>query len=63
MIIILLIWESFTPALTDSIFHWSLSDNKSPQVSRSLFSNLADISNALVWDGLHSFSYFQVLQS
>ena len=30
------------------ISHWSLSDNKSPQVSMTLFSILADL-NALVW--------------
>ena len=31
------------------IFHWSLSDSKSPQVSRSLFSILAVLNNAVVW--------------
>ena len=35
-------------------FHWSLSDSKSPQVSRTLLSILADLNN-----GLHSPSYFQ----
>ena len=30
-------------------FLWSLSDNKSPQVSRTLLSILADLSNAIVW--------------
>ena len=31
------------------VFHWSLSDNKSPQVSRTLLSILAVFSNAVVW--------------
>ena len=30
-------------------FHWSLSEGKSPQVSRTLLSILADRSNAVVW--------------
>ena len=31
------------------VFHWSLRDRKSPQVSRTLLSSLADLSNAIVW--------------
>ena len=31
------------------VFHWSLSDSKSPQVSRTLFSILAVLNNAVVW--------------
>ena len=31
------------------VFHWSLSDNKSPQVSRTLLSILAVLNNAVVW--------------
>ena len=31
------------------VFHWSLSDCKSPRVSRTLFSILAALSNAIVW--------------
>ena len=31
------------------VSHWILSDNKSPQVSRTLLSILANLSNALVW--------------
>ena len=31
------------------VFHWSLSDSKSPQVSRTLLSILAILSNTLVW--------------
>ena len=31
------------------VFHWSLSDSKSPQVSRSFLSILAVLSNAIVW--------------
>ena len=31
------------------VFHWSLSDSKSPQVSRTHLSNLAIFNNAVVW--------------
>ena len=31
------------------VFHWSPSDSKSPQVSRTLLSILAVLNNALVW--------------
>ena len=31
------------------VFHWSFSDSKSPQVSRTLFSILAVLSSAVVW--------------
>ena len=31
------------------VFHWSLSYNKSPQVSRNLLSILADLNNTVVW--------------
>ena len=31
------------------VFHWRLSDNKSPQVSRTLLSILAVFNNAVVW--------------
>ena len=31
------------------IFHWSLSKSKSPQVSGTLLSILADLNNAVVW--------------
>ena len=31
------------------VFHGSLSDNKSPQVSRTLHSILADLNNVVVW--------------
>ena len=31
------------------VFHWSLSDGKSPQVSRTLLSILAVLNNAVVW--------------
>ena len=30
-------------------FHWTLSDNKYPQISRTLLSILADLNNAVVW--------------
>ena len=31
------------------VFHWSLSDRKSPQVSRNLLSILAVLNNVVVW--------------
>ena len=31
------------------VFHWSVSDNKSPLVSRTLLSILADLNNEIVW--------------
>ena len=31
------------------VFHWSLSDSKSPQVFRTLLSILVDLNNAVVW--------------
>ena len=31
------------------VFHWSLNDSKSPQVSRTLLSILAVLNNAVVW--------------
>ena len=31
------------------VFHWSLSDSKSPQVSRTLLSILTVLSNAVIW--------------
>ena len=51
------------------IFHWSLSDNKSPQVSSILLSILADLNNAVVWmvsthtPIRHSYSLFNKLLS
>ena len=45
------------------VFHWRLSDNKSSQVSRTLLSILAYLSNGCSLDSLHSSRYFQVLQS
>ena len=41
--------ELFTSALADGFFYWSLSDSKSPQVSRTLLSILAVLNNAVVW--------------
>ena len=31
------------------VFHWILSDNKSPRVSRTILSILVDLNNAVVW--------------
>ena len=40
--------EFFTSVLADG-FHWSLSDSKSPQVSRTRLRILAVLSNAVIW--------------
>ena len=45
------------------VFHWSLSGNKSPQVSRTLLSILADLNNAVVWMVSTHPLIFQVLLS
>ena len=44
-----LLIESFSRQFQLMVFHWSLSDNKSPQVSRTLLSILAVLNNAVVW--------------
>ena len=43
------------------VSHWSLSDNKSPQVSRTLLGILVDLKKTIVWM-VPTRSYFQVLQ-
>ena len=49
------------------VFHWSLCDSKSPQVSRNLQLSIPHVSNrsqqCYSLAGLHSSSYFHVLQS
>ena len=40
--------QIFTPVLT-SDFQWSLTDIKSPQISRTKLSILADLNSAVVW--------------
>ena len=42
-------FKSFSHRLWLMVFHWSLSDSKSPQVSRTLLSILADLKKAVVW--------------
>ena len=41
--------ESFSYQRSLMVFHWSLRDNKSPQVSKTLLCILADLNNAVVW--------------
>ena len=48
LLLLLLLWELFTPALADD-FPLELCDSKSPQVSRTLLSILADLNNVVVW--------------
>ena len=45
----ILLLESFSHQRKLMVFHWSLSDSRSPQVSRNLLSILADLNNAVVW--------------
>ena len=45
------------------VSNWSLSDSKYPQVSRTLLSILTDLNNVIVFYGLPSSSYFQILQA
>ena len=42
-------FESFQHPRQLVVFHWSLSDSKYPQVSRTLHSILADLNNAVIW--------------
>ena len=42
-------WESFSHQRLPMVFHWSMSDSKSPQVSRTFLSILADLNRAIVW--------------
>ena len=49
IIIIIITHESFSHQLTLMVFHWRLSDSKSPQVSRTLLSILAVFNNVVVW--------------
>ena len=43
------ILESFSRQRKLMVFHWSLSDSKSPQVSRTLLSILVILNNVIVW--------------
>ena len=42
-------FESFSLQGSQMVSHWSLSESKSPQVSRTFLSILADLKNATVW--------------
>ena len=45
------------------VFHWRLSDSKSPQVSGTLLSILAVFNYAVFLDGFHSAANFQIFQA
>ena len=47
IIIVVIIILLLIPALM--VLHWSLSESKSPPVTRTLLSILADLNNAVVW--------------
>ena len=49
IIIIIIIHYSFSHQRKLMVFHWRLSDSKSPQVFRTLLSILAVFNNAVVW--------------
>ena len=49
IIIIIIHYSFFSHQRTLMVFHWKLSDSKSPQVSRTLLSILAVLNNAVVW--------------
>ena len=48
-IIIIFLLSIFSNQRYLVVFHWSLSDNKFPQVSRTLLSILANITYCVVW--------------
>ena len=48
-IIIIITHKSFSHQRKLMVFHWRLSDSKSPQVSRTLLSILTVFNNAAVW--------------
>ena len=47
--IVIIFLASFSHQHWLMVFHWSLSDSKSPQVSRTLLSILTDSNNAILW--------------
>ena len=49
LLLLFIFLASFSYQLTLVVFNWNLSGCKSPQVSRTLLSTLADLSNAEVW--------------
>ena len=49
VVVIILLLESFSHEHYRMVFHWSLSDSNSPQISWTLLSILADLNNAVVW--------------
>ena len=49
LLLLFYFFESFSYQRWLVVFHWSLSDSKSPQVSWTLLSILADLNNAVVW--------------
>ena len=61
--IIIIIHYSFLHQRKLMVFHWKLSDNKCPKVSRNLLGILAVFNNTVVWDGLHSAANFQIFQA
>ena len=49
IIFIILLPAIFSPQRQLMVFHASTSDSKFPQISRTLLSILADLSNAVIW--------------
>ena len=44
-----LLLQGFSHQCQQMVFHWRLSDSKSPEASRTLLSSLAVLNNAVVW--------------
>ena len=49
LLLLLLLLQSFSHQRYLVVFHWSLSDNKSPKISRIFLGILAVLNNAVVW--------------
>ena len=49
LLLLFYFFESFSHRCQLMVFHWSLSDSKSPQVYRTYHSILVDLNNAVVW--------------
>ena len=63
IIIIIIIKQNFSHHRLMMVFQRCLRENKSPQISTTPLIVLADLSNTVILDCLHSSCYFQVLSS
>ena len=51
------------PTNLNLVFHWSLSDNESLEISRTLLSNLADLNSAVVWSTFSQIVFSRLLEN